>query len=69
MAGKEYWESSFKRGMPQKNILMLEDHEGVRKNMKIIHLEKKMRKNDLLASLVLRGEDFRRKIRNYQKIP
>jgi hypothetical protein len=41
MAGKEYWESSFKRGMPQKNILMLEDHEGVRKNMEIIHLEKR----------------------------
>jgi hypothetical protein len=31
MAGKEYWEGSFKKGMPQKDILMLEDHEGIRK--------------------------------------
>jgi hypothetical protein len=23
---------------PQKDILMLEDHEGIRKNMEIIHL-------------------------------
>jgi hypothetical protein len=25
---------------PQKDLLMLEAHEGVRKNMKIVHLEK-----------------------------
>jgi hypothetical protein len=30
-----------KRECPRKDILMLEDHEGVRKNMKIVHLEKK----------------------------
>jgi hypothetical protein len=28
-----------------------------------------MRKNDLVASPALREEDFRRKIREYQKIP
>jgi hypothetical protein len=39
---------------PPKDILMLEDHEGVRKNMKTIHLEKKKRKNDLVVSLVLK---------------
>jgi hypothetical protein len=26
---------------PQKDILMLEDHEGIRKNMEIVHLEKR----------------------------
>jgi hypothetical protein len=26
---------------PQKNLLMLEDHEGGRKNMKTVHLEKR----------------------------
>jgi hypothetical protein len=26
---------------PQKDILMLEDQEGIRKNMKIVHLGKK----------------------------
>jgi hypothetical protein len=26
---------------PQKDLLRLEDHEGVRKNMKIVHLEGK----------------------------
>jgi hypothetical protein len=30
-----------KKECPRKDILMLEDHEGVKKNMKIIHLEKK----------------------------
>jgi hypothetical protein len=34
--------------------------------MKIVHLKKKMRKNDLVASPTLRREDFRRKIREYQ---
>jgi len=33
-----------KRECPQNDILMLEDHEGVRKNIKIIHLEKRKRK-------------------------
>jgi hypothetical protein len=41
MAEKEYREGSFKGGMPQKDILRLEDQEGVRKNRKIIHLGKK----------------------------
>jgi hypothetical protein len=39
------------------------------KNMKIVHLEKKMRKNGLVASPALKGEDFRRKIRDYKKFP
>jgi hypothetical protein len=26
---------------PRKDILMLEDHEGIRKNMEIVHLEKR----------------------------
>jgi hypothetical protein len=26
---------------PQKDILMLEDQEGIKKNMKIVHLEKR----------------------------
>jgi hypothetical protein len=30
-----------KRECPQKDLLMLEDHEGGRKKMKIIHLEKR----------------------------
>jgi hypothetical protein len=30
-----------KKECRRKNILMLEDHEGVRKNMEIIHLEKR----------------------------
>jgi hypothetical protein len=31
----------FKVECPQKDILMLEDHEGIRKNMEIVHLEKR----------------------------
>jgi hypothetical protein len=49
--------------------LILEAHKEVRKNMKIVNLEKKMRKNDLVALPFLRGEDFRGKIRDYKKIP
>jgi hypothetical protein len=41
MARKEYKEGSFKGGMLPKDILMLEDQEGVRKNMKIVHLGKR----------------------------
>jgi hypothetical protein len=36
--------------------LRLQDQEGVRKNRKIVHLGKKMRKNDLVASPALREE-------------
>jgi hypothetical protein len=41
MAEKEYMEGSFKRECLQKDILRLEDQEGVRKNRKIIHLGKR----------------------------
>jgi hypothetical protein len=40
MAKKEYREGSFKGEMPPKDILRLEDQEGVRKNRKIVHLGK-----------------------------
>ena len=30
-----------KGNAPQMDILILEDHEGVRKNMEIVHLEKR----------------------------
>jgi hypothetical protein len=36
---------------PQKDILMFEDHEGVRKRYENSTCRKKMRKNDLEASL------------------
>jgi hypothetical protein len=49
---------------------MLEDHEGVRKNMKTIHLEKKKRKNDLVVSLVLKeGRLLGEKLGIIQKFP
>jgi hypothetical protein len=52
---------------------MLEDYEGVRKNMKIFHLENKMRKNGLVASPALReGRILGEKlgiIKKFQKIP
>jgi hypothetical protein len=38
------WKVHLKRDCPQKDILRLEDQEGVRKNRKIVHLGKKMRK-------------------------
>jgi hypothetical protein len=42
MARDEYREGSFKGGeCPQKDLLILEAHERVRKNRKIVHLEKK----------------------------
>jgi hypothetical protein len=41
MAEKEYMEGSFKGEYPQKDILRLEDQEGVRKNRNIVHLRKK----------------------------
>jgi hypothetical protein len=41
MAGIEYWEGSLKGDCPRKDILMLEDHEGFRKNRKIVHIEKR----------------------------
>jgi hypothetical protein len=41
MARKEYREDSSRGECPQKNILMLEDHEGVKRNIRIIHLEKR----------------------------
>jgi hypothetical protein len=40
MAKKEYREGSFKGECPRKDILRLNDQEGVRKNRKIIHLRK-----------------------------
>jgi hypothetical protein len=39
---------------PQKNILMLEDHEGVIKTYENSSSRKKMKKNDLVASPILR---------------
>jgi hypothetical protein len=58
MARKEYREVHLKGECPQKDILILEDHEGVRKKYENSTSRKKKRK-----------EDFRRKIREYQKIP
>jgi hypothetical protein len=59
----------FKGEYPRKDISRLEDQEGVRKNRKIVHLGKN--ENQMISSLAgsKRREDFRRKIREYQKIP
>jgi hypothetical protein len=40
MAKNVYREGSFKGECLRKDILRLEDQEGVRKNRKIVHLEK-----------------------------
>jgi hypothetical protein len=53
MTGNEYWEDSFKEECPQKDFLMLEDHEGGRKKYENSSSRKKMRKNDLIASSAL----------------
>jgi hypothetical protein len=47
-----------KREWPQKDLLMLEAHEGVRKKYEDSSSRKKMRKNDLIASLVLERGEF-----------
>jgi hypothetical protein len=39
--GTNTGKAHLKKDCPQKDILMFEDHEGVRKNMEIVHLEKK----------------------------
>jgi hypothetical protein len=58
-----------KEECPQKDILMLEDHDGVRKKYENSTSRKKMRKNDLVASPALRGKDSRRKNYGLLKIP
>jgi hypothetical protein len=55
-----------KRECPRKDILRLDDQEGVRKNRKIVHLGK----NDLVASPALReGRILGGKLRNIKKFP
>jgi hypothetical protein len=39
--GRNTGKAHLKRECSQKDILMFGDHEGVRKNMKIVHLEKR----------------------------
>jgi hypothetical protein len=66
MAKKEYREGSFKEEGPRKDILRLDDQEGVRKNRKIIPLGK----NDLIASPALReGRILGGKLRSIKKFP
>ena len=48
----------FKEDRPQKDLLMLEDHEGGRKKYENSSSRKKMRKNDLIALLVLKRGGF-----------
>jgi hypothetical protein len=54
MARKEYREVHLKGECPQKDILILEDHEGVRKKYENSTSRKKMRKNDLVVSPAIR---------------
>jgi hypothetical protein len=55
---------------PQKDILMLEDHEGVRKKYENSTSRKKMIKNDLIASPALRERKILgEKLRIIKKFP